>query len=96
MFIFSGIDRSRSECISSIPRRLSELLASAESPTASKEDIEKSGLEVFQASSIQEYESSGRVASNCTEKVDIPLQYQKLRPTAPYIVPDLSGGLYLG
>ncbi|KAL4080852.1 hypothetical protein J3A83DRAFT_84976 [Scleroderma citrinum] len=47
---------------------LAEFLGQVKPPTASKEDIERSGLEVIQASSLEEYEKTERVANNCTER----------------------------
>lgn len=47
---------------------LAEFLGQVKPQTASKEDIERSGLEVIQASSLEEYEKTERVASNCTEQ----------------------------
>lgn len=53
----------------SLSRELADILGQVKPPTASKEDIERSGLEVIQASSLEEYEKTERVASNCTERV---------------------------
>ncbi|KAH7885165.1 hypothetical protein F5I97DRAFT_1810997 [Phlebopus sp. FC_14] len=47
---------------------LAELLGQVKPPTVSKEEIEKSGLEVIKGSSLEEYEKDGRVASNCVER----------------------------
>ena len=38
-------------------------------PIATKEDIEKSGLEIFKARKLSEYEAGGKVASNCIDRV---------------------------
>ncbi|KAG8214705.1 hypothetical protein J3R82DRAFT_9790 [Butyriboletus roseoflavus] len=47
---------------------LAELLGQVKPPTVSKEDIDKSGLEIMQASMLAEYEKQGRVASNCIDR----------------------------
>lgn len=52
-------------------RELAELLGQVKPPTVSREEIEKSGLEIIKASSLEHYEKSGRVSSNCTERVRI-------------------------
>jgi hypothetical protein len=38
-------------------------------PTVTKEDIEKSGLEIIKPSQIEQYEKENKIASNCTERV---------------------------
>jgi hypothetical protein len=50
-------------------RELAELLGQAKPPTTTKEDIEKSGLEVIKASQLSQYESEGKISSNCTDRV---------------------------
>ena len=52
-----------------ICRELAELLGQAKPPTATREDIDKSGLKVIKASELKRYEEEGRVAYNCVEKV---------------------------
>ncbi|KZO96917.1 hypothetical protein CALVIDRAFT_104383 [Calocera viscosa TUFC12733] len=47
---------------------LGELLGQVKPPTATREEIEKSGLEVIRVTRLKEWEESGRVASNCTER----------------------------
>lgn len=47
---------------------LAELLGQVKPPVASREDIEKSGLEIIKASSLLEYEKAGKVASNTVER----------------------------
>jgi len=47
---------------------LAELLGQVKPPTVSKEEIEKSGLEIINASMLEEYEKQGRVASNCIDR----------------------------
>lgn len=50
-------------------RELAELLGQVKPPTASKEEIDKSGLEVIKANSLEEYAKDGRVATNCVDRV---------------------------
>lgn len=48
---------------------LAEMLGQVKPPTASKEEIENSGLQVIKSGELKHYEASGRVAANCTEHV---------------------------
>jgi hypothetical protein len=54
-------------------RELAELLGQVKPPTVSKDDIEKSGLEIIKASMLEEYEKQGRVANNCIDRVRVRL-----------------------
>ncbi|KAK2465790.1 hypothetical protein APHAL10511_002334 [Amanita phalloides] len=47
---------------------LAELLGQVKPPTATKEEIEKSGLQVFKASRVGEYEREGKISGNCVER----------------------------
>ncbi|KAG0704818.1 hypothetical protein DFH29DRAFT_909952 [Suillus ampliporus] len=47
---------------------LAELLGQVKPPTVSKEEIDKSGLEVIKADSLEEYAKEGRVATNCVDR----------------------------
>ncbi|KAI0689248.1 hypothetical protein BC835DRAFT_1549299 [Cytidiella melzeri] len=47
---------------------LAELLGQAKPPTATEEEIEKSGLEVIKASQLGRYEADGKISSNCTDR----------------------------
>jgi len=47
---------------------LGELLGQVKPPTASREDIERSGLEVIRRDKLASYEEGGKVAGNCTER----------------------------
>ncbi|KAI0345673.1 hypothetical protein BDW22DRAFT_1481899 [Trametopsis cervina] len=47
---------------------LAELLGQAKPPTATKEEIEKSGLQVIRGSDIGRYETEGKISSNCTDR----------------------------
>lgn len=58
-----------SSILSLFYRELAELIGQVKPQVASKEDIEQSGLEVFKASRLSEYEASHKVASNTTERV---------------------------
>jgi hypothetical protein len=49
-------------------RELAELLGQVKPPTVSKEEIEKSGLEILKPAILEQYEKDGKVSSNCTEK----------------------------
>ncbi|KAF9068627.1 hypothetical protein BDP27DRAFT_787230 [Rhodocollybia butyracea] len=61
----SGILDSSFEALLS----LNELLNHAESPlTVSKDQLEKSGLEIIQGEQINEWENLGKVRSNCVER----------------------------
>lgn len=48
---------------------LAELLGQVKPPTATREDIERSGLEIIRASDLERLESEGRVANNCVDRV---------------------------
>ncbi|KDQ62164.1 hypothetical protein JAAARDRAFT_450738 [Jaapia argillacea MUCL 33604] len=47
---------------------LAELLGQVKPPTVTKEEIEKSGLQIIKPSDLEQYEKDGRVASNCTDR----------------------------
>lgn len=47
---------------------LAELLGQVKPPTVSKEDIERSGLEIIKATNLQEYEREEKIASNCIDR----------------------------
>lgn len=59
-------------------RELAELLGQVKPPTASREDIEKSGLEVIKPAQLEQYEKESKIASNCTERVCLFLVFQCL------------------
>lgn len=50
-------------------RELAELLGQVKPPTASREDIDNSGLQIIKASDLSKYEEEGKVASNCVDRV---------------------------
>ncbi|KAF9468743.1 hypothetical protein BDZ94DRAFT_1294288 [Collybia nuda] len=47
---------------------LAELLGQVKPPTVTKEDIDKSGLEIIKAAQVEQYEQDGKISSNCTER----------------------------
>ncbi|KAJ8520033.1 hypothetical protein ONZ45_g3084 [Pleurotus djamor] len=47
---------------------LAELLGQVKPPTVSKEEIEKSNLEIIPASRLSEFEQSGKISSNCVDR----------------------------
>ncbi|KIY74078.1 hypothetical protein CYLTODRAFT_416342 [Cylindrobasidium torrendii FP15055 ss-10] len=47
---------------------LAEILGQVKPPTASKDDIERSALEVIKAAEVAHYEEDGKISSNCTER----------------------------
>lgn len=47
------------------------MLGQVKPPTVSKEDIEKSGLEIIKPAELQRYEKAGKVSSNCIERVNL-------------------------
>ncbi|GJE91812.1 hypothetical protein PsYK624_079630 [Phanerochaete sordida] len=47
---------------------LAELLGQVKPPTATREDIDKSGLQIIKASDLPRLEAEGRVASNCVDR----------------------------
>ena len=50
-------------------RELAELLGQVKPPTVTREEIERSGLEVVLPDVLAAYEKEGKVAANCTEGV---------------------------
>ena len=48
---------------------LADLLGQVKTPTVSKDEIEKSGLEIIKVDKLREYEAAGKVASNCVDRV---------------------------
>ncbi|RDB16059.1 hypothetical protein Hypma_003479 [Hypsizygus marmoreus] len=47
---------------------LAELLGQVKPPTVTKEDIERSGLEIIKSSQLEQYEKAQKISSNCTER----------------------------
>jgi hypothetical protein len=50
-------------------RELADLLGQVKPPTATKEDIDKSGLAIIKASELLQHEKDGKVSSNCLDRV---------------------------
>lgn len=55
----------------SFPRELAELLGQVKPPVATREEIDKSGLQIINSSELAQYEQEGKVASNCAERVSL-------------------------
>ncbi|KAF9562155.1 hypothetical protein CPC08DRAFT_706880 [Agrocybe pediades] len=47
---------------------LADLLGQVKPPTVTKDDIEKSGLQIIKASEMAQYEKDGKVSSNCLDR----------------------------
>jgi hypothetical protein len=47
---------------------LAELLGQVKPPTITKEELERSGLEIIKPGQLEEYQKTGKVASNCIER----------------------------
>jgi hypothetical protein len=54
-------------------RELAALIGQVKPPTATPEDIEKSGLEIIKSADIPQYSAEGRLASNCIDRVSLSL-----------------------
>lgn len=54
---------------SSVFRELADLLGQVKPPTASKEEIANSGLEIIKPAQLAEHEKNGKIASNCVDRV---------------------------
>ena len=72
---------------------LAELLGQVKPPTATKEDIDNSGLEVIRSSVLVEYEKVGRIAPMCVDRVRLDLTFCLGINADVSSVPDLSRGL---
>lgn len=57
-------------------RELAELLGQVKPPVATKEEIEKSGLETIKASEMRQHELSGKITSNCMDRVRLTLSFK--------------------
>lgn len=56
-----------------------------------KEDIEKSGLEIIKATQLQEYERELKIPSNCIDRVRPSHRKVFLLGSIPTLVSDLLG-----
>lgn len=54
-------------------RELAALIGQAKPPTATPEDIEKSGLQIIRSTDIPQYAAESKVASNCIDRVSFSL-----------------------
>ena len=52
-------------------RELAALIGQVKPPTATPEDIEKSGLQIIKSTDIPQYATEGKVASNCIDRVSL-------------------------
>lgn len=52
-------------------RELAELLGQVKPQVATREDIDKSDLQIVKYSELEQYEREGRVSSNCVERVRV-------------------------
>lgn len=52
-------------------RELAELLGQVKPPTATRTDIDNSGLQIIKASELSQYEQDGKISSNCTDRVRV-------------------------
>jgi len=55
-------------------RELADLLGQVKTSTVSKEEIEKSGLEVIKASLLPQYFREDKITANCLERVGLLIQ----------------------
>lgn len=53
------------------------MLGQTKPPTASKEDIDNSGLEIIKPDQLVAREGEGKVASNCIERVSEVMVYYR-------------------
>jgi len=77
-------------------RELAALIGQAKPPTATPEDIEKSGLQIIKSTDIPQYAAESRVASNCIDRVGLnppPPLFFPFLPLIPLPVPDMFGRL---
>jgi hypothetical protein len=73
-------------------RELAALIGQVKPPTATPEDIEKSGLQIIKSEDIPQYAAEGNVASNCIERVSFNPLPPSFTPN-PTPVHDMSGRL---
>jgi len=77
-------------------RELAALIGQVKPPTATREDIEKSGLQIIKPREIPQYAAEGRVASNCIDRVRLglfPPSSRFLFPLTPTLVSGVFGRL---
>ena len=59
-------------------RELADLLGQVKPPTVSKDEIDKSGLEIIKAAQLSQHENDGKVSSNCLDRVRFSLSIENL------------------
>jgi len=64
-------------------RELAALIGQVKPPTATPEDIEKSGLQIIKSIDIPPYAAEGRVASNCIDRVSFNPSSRFFYPLIP-------------
>src|ERR1700761_6733831 len=74
-------------------QELAELLGQVKPPTATKEDIGNSGLDVIRSSVLADYEKVRWIASMCVDRVRLYIPFCLGIDADESSVPDLSGGL---
>lgn len=52
---------------------MADLLGQVKPPVASKEDIDRAGLQIIKAELLKQYESDGKITSNTTDRVSFLL-----------------------
>ena len=57
-------------------RELADLLGQVKPPTVSKDEIDKSGLEIIKAAQLSQHENDGKVSSNCLDRVGCFSRFQ--------------------
>ena len=65
-------------------RELAALIGQVKPPTATPEDIEKSGLQIIKSADIPQYATEGRVAPNCVDRVSLNPPSAFSYPLTPY------------
>ena len=76
--------------IDDVLRELAELLGQVKPPVATREEIEKSGLQIIKPPELDHLEQQGNVASNCVERVRILLVHLAQHRHNASLVPHLS------
>ena len=74
-------------------RELAALIGQVKPPTATPEDIEKSGLQIIKPTDIPRYAAESKVASNCIDRVSLDLHPPGFFLPPTPAVPDMFGRL---
>ena len=59
-------------------RELADLLEHVKPPTLSKDEIDKSGLEIIEAAQLSQHENDGKASLNCLDRVCFPLSIENV------------------